>query len=84
MTAQTEAVTIIVDGREHESPRRTTPLAVKLLAVPPEQAGSFDLQQITKEGKVVKTYRASTDDNKEIEVHDDERFQLLPNGAPFS
>ena len=43
-----------------------------------------DLQQITKEGKVVKTYRASTDDNKEIEVHDDERFQLLPNGAPFS
>ena len=37
-----------------------------------------------KEGKVVKTYRASTDDYKEIEVHDDERFQLLPNGAPFS
>ncbi len=83
-TEAKELVSIIVDGKEYESPRQTTPLAVKLLVVPPEKAGSYDLQEITEDGRVIKTYRAATEDTKKIEVHEDERFQLLPNGAPYS
>ncbi len=83
-TAQKDTVTVIIDGHEYESPRQTTPLALKLLVVPQQQAASYDLQEIAKDGHVIKTYRASTDDNKEVVVHEDERFQLIPNGAPFS
>lgn len=77
-------VTVNIDGQDRESPKVTSPRDLKLLVKPENEVVAYDLQRVNSQGHVTKTWRANSQDSEEVHVHEGERFQLMPNGAPFS
>jgi len=72
-------VEIILDGKPVTSPsRRRTGLQIRQLG-PADRVEGFETQEVDKQGKKIRTIP----DDKEIELHKDERFRTVPNeGGP--
>jgi hypothetical protein len=78
-TGEDRPVTIQLDGVEVTSPtRRLTGRQIRELGNP-DRVDGFETQEIDAQGKKIRTIP----DDKEVELHDGERFRTVPNdGGP--